>query len=59
MAAKNSEGQKAKKLIENTLGVIVTVSEVDESLTSSSPVNSSLIIESVNKHKLQVIMLRV
>ena len=51
MAAKNSEGKKAKKLIENTLGVIVTVSEVDESLTSSSPVNSSLIIESVNKHK--------
>ena len=51
MAAKNNEGEKAKKLIEDTLGVKVTVSEVDESLTSSSPVTSSLIMESTNRHK--------
>ena len=59
MAAKNNEGEKAKKLIEDTLGVKVTVSEVDESLTSSSPVTSSLIMDqptdTSQHHKLQLI----
>ena len=51
MAAKNNESQKAKKLIEDTLGVKVTVSEMNKSHTSSSPVTSSLIMESTNRHK--------
>ena len=38
-------------MIEDTLGVKVTVSEVDESPTSSSPVTSSLAMESTTRHK--------